>query len=445
MKEMLRIVHGRLDEGTDGRLTDYNLEVFAGDIMYVQGMEGSGIRTLVRVLAGDAKLSEGELLLSGGAADDYTRNRAQQYKVYTITSEQELVESLTVTENLEAIRRVGVPLRIFHKRSAQKRVAEYLRDAGIEVSADDEIWKLSQRDRRKLSILKARLHGAELVILDATHGRFAGQDAGELCELICKANAEGVTFIILTRHYEMFAEIATRLQLMADGMDIKEWGSLTHRVRSCLQNPAAAPLRDSDREKMAFIGLYDREWETEAGIWQYLRTLQQQNPELWEEVIRAEVPDEGTGFAEGIVLIPAGGRDQFVPEITLADNLVLAIPERAGRFGYLAPNVQAAIAARFYRETGISPDKQYAGDLDRLERKLFMLYRASLKKPGIIILESPYTGLNTLQTQQLRSYMLSLQEKGIRIFYFSRNAEDFREDCCQVILSENGRRAKIST
>ncbi len=37
MKEVLRILHGRQKTGSSNILRDYNLEVYEGEIVYIQG------------------------------------------------------------------------------------------------------------------------------------------------------------------------------------------------------------------------------------------------------------------------------------------------------------------------------------------------------------------------------------------------------------------------
>lgn len=104
MKELLRITHGMQDQAGEDALYDYNLEVYEGEILYIQGMPGNGIRTLMNIFAGDCALKSGKLLLNGKEVSGYNRDGAFLHGIYTITAERDLVEILTVAENLEAIR-----------------------------------------------------------------------------------------------------------------------------------------------------------------------------------------------------------------------------------------------------------------------------------------------------------------------------------------------------
>ncbi len=516
MKELLRIVHGRLDEVGEDALRDYNVEIYEGDILYIQGIEDSGIRTLAKVFAGDCALKGGSLFLNGKKVEDYDRNTAYYYQIYTITAERDLVETMSVAENLEAVRHLPFSLLPYNRKKTERKVDEYLKKERLDIQANEEPWMLSQTDRKKLSILKANMHGARLIILDATHGIYEGKEAEEISELIRRTNAEGITFVILSRYYTLFAEIANRIQVLSAGIDLKEWGCINHRIRLCLRRPArgtaasdltrrepaagtagwnagtgtvgtdigrrntAAVLwadtavyagtelsetgeageltdRRSDSELSLsaesmesgkyFLGMYDYEWEMEDGIWHYLSFVQRQNPVFWEKEVRAHIPETGESFCRNTVVIPANSGESLVSNLGIADNLLLPIPFRAGRgpARVIHPDIRRNIAKKFYRMTGIDQSKTQIRDLNRIQRKILSIYRWELVHPGIMILESPYSGLTLEEKVALRTYLQSVEKREIRILYFSKTPEDMREDCEKIILTQNGKNAKIAT
>ncbi|MCD8014756.1 MAG: ATP-binding cassette domain-containing protein [Lachnospiraceae bacterium] len=485
MKELLRIVHGRLDDVGEDALRDYNVEIYEGDILYIQGIEDSGIRTLAKVFAGDCALKGGSLFLNGKKVEDYDRNTAYYYQIYTITAEQELVETMSVAENLEAVRHLPFSLLPYNRKKAERKVDEYLEKERLDIRADEEPWMLSQTDRKKLSILKANMHGARLIILDATHGIYEGKEAEEISELIRRTNAEGITFVILSRCYTLFAEIANRIQVLAGGVDLKEWGSMDDRVRLCLRRPAAGTAaagteeatagadaaahnrmegesgktadRKSETEMLSpyeseepaegFLGIYDYEWEMEDGIWHYLSFVQRQNPLFWEKEVRAHIPEAGESFCRGTVVIPVNSGESLVSNLDIADNLLLPIPGRAGRGPVRAirRDIRRNIIEKLYRMTGIEPDKTEISDLDRIQRKILSIYRWELAHPKIMILESPYSGMTLEETARLRTYLHDVEKRGSRILYFSKTPDEMREDCDRIICTQNGKNAKIAT
>lgn len=449
MREMLRIRHGMQDDRKDDMLRDYELRVFEGDIFYIQGIEGSGIGTLVSLLAGECALKQGELRLFEKKVENYDRNTAYQYGIYTITAEKNLVEALTVTENLEAVRYLPFPGQYYNQRQAERRVAEYLQKEQVDVPADACLWMLSKKERQKLSILKAKMHGAQMIVLDASSDVYEGKEAEELCELIQRANAEGITFVILSECYAMFAEIANRIQIVSQGRDLKEWYGMTDRVRRYLHHEMLkeAELAVQKDDSFLFLGMYDYEWEMKGCIWDYLNYVKSHNPEIWEKYIGAAIPESGCSQEQKTAVIPRESGEYLLKNLSIADNLIMSIPHRVGknRFGLIKKRIRRNIAGDFYKKMGIDPRIDHVEDLSTVQKKILSIYRFELDRPRIMILESPYGGMNQEERQTLREYLRLLAKMGIRIIYFSKSREEIAEDCCRVIVTQNGERAKITT
>lgn len=454
MKELLRITHGMQDEIGEDALYDYNLEVYEGEILYIQGMPGSGIRTLMNIFAGDCALKSGRLLLNGREVPDYNRNGAFLHGIYTITAERDLVETLTVAENLEAIRYLPFSGRLYSRKHSIRRVNKYLEQEGVQISAEDYVWTLGSKDRKRLSILKAKMHGARLIILDAMNELYEGKEAEEICSLIQKANREGSTFVILTWHYNMLAEIADRIQLVSRGIDLKEWRGLNDRIRSALRDPMGyrrekeEPGRMTGQERFnGFLGLYDYEWETEREFRNYLVLLRRENETLWNAEIRAELPEKGFVAGHGTVLIPQDSAEKLLMNLSVADNLILPIPRRVSRssVGWIPGHIEKNIADRFYAVTGVDALKTEIRELDRVERKILSIYRWAASHPQVLILERPYSGFHPEEVQRIRSFLQALEQNGIQIIYFSKAFDEMQLDCEKILISHNGRSAKMTT
>ena len=168
MEEVLRLVGAVREAGGMEALRDYALEVYRGDIVYVQGVPGSGARTLVSLLAGECTLQAGRLYLNAQEMPMPSRLAFWQHGMYVITAEKDLVESMSVAENLEAIRYLPNCLRRYRHEESKVKVAGFLRSQGVDVPSGAMVWSLSRGDRVRLSLLKARMHGARLIVLDAT-------------------------------------------------------------------------------------------------------------------------------------------------------------------------------------------------------------------------------------------------------------------------------------
>lgn len=444
MKEILQLEKGNLDY----RLKNYYLSVYEGDIVYIQGAFDGSIKALWEVLSGERSLDSGELFLYEEKVDNYNNNTTYIYGIKTISPIRCLVEKMTVEENLGAVRPVSFPGRIYQKRRMRKEIEKSLIEEGIHAKPQTLVWQLSELEKNKIEILKAKAEKSKIVIMDISKEYNEGKMAEELKNLIYHINTEdGVTFVILSECYSPLLEIATRVQLVLDGKDRKEWHGLTDDVRECLKNGSFLEKNKQITENVEknFIGLYDYEWEEANNIWRFLEVFRVNNPKEWRQWLDADIPEYGNGIKNRTVIVTRDSADCLLKNLSIGENLTIALTDKIGVVGVIKRNLQKRLEKNYYEEQRLECSAKRVKDLTRVQRKILSIARWELKKPAVMILESPYSGMNQEEEVQIRTYLQKLHRKGIRIIYFSKNPEDFTKDCSKMIYTNNGKSAKINT
>ncbi len=444
MRELIRIERGELNGG----LRNYHLTIFEGDILYIQSLSQNSLRCVRDVLSGTRSLESGRLLIGEEKVSVYDSAAAARLGVYAVSFGWEFVETMSIAENLK-------PLRPFwHLYSVSRNVKEiraYFEKEQVHLDPEEPVWKLSEGERKKLGLLKASLRNARLVILDLTSERLEGRTAEEICQMVKSRNAADQTaFLILSIGYTPIAEAATRVQVLHRGRDLKEWWEVSPKVRERLRSGVLfSPDRrkSGDAKERLFTGLYDYEWECADDIWEYLRRVKRNEPQVWKEHLNLEIPESGDGRKGGSVVIPAHSEEKLLPNLTVEENLTIAMGSRIahGKYGCIYPRLQRNLVENFCRENGFEKTKERISDLSRVQRKILSVSRFALAKPQAILLDSPYGDLNAREEEQFREYLLGLARRGIKIFYFSRSRESMELDCRIIICTKNGESAKIDT
>lgn len=459
MKELLKISHGYFESPRGDSLRDYEICVHEGDIMYVQGLEDTGIRTLVRILEGETALDKGTVYFHGKRLEQKDRKAAMEQGLYVISGENNLVSGMTVADNLEAVRDVPFWLSVYHKKKAVRQAAAYLEKERVEISPEAYLWSVSRKNLQKLSIIKAKMHGASLIVLDMTGFSGDGVYTEELCELILRTNQEGISFLILSEHYSLFAEIATRIQVMSYGRDLKEWRGIHDQVRQILRDGLAVrreyrvpcgssdSIRSMEDPERFLFGLYDREWEMREEIWTFLRFVKTYNRELWERYLNAQIPPDHTCLKGDTVVIPADSALQLPEHLSVTDHLILPLKKRLAVpvFGFIRKRVIQNVENQFHKVTGIDPKGKMPGELTLTERKILSIFRYTLQRPRILILENPYAGLNIEEIYILKSFLRNLRSNGVFIVCYSRDRQRLTEDCFAILETRGGKEGKMTT
>lgn len=443
MKELLRIEKGTVE----GYLNHYCLTVYQGDILYIQSFSEKNLKVLQDVLSGERQLESGQIYLNEKKIESYNTGTAREYGIYTVTFGREFVDHMSIAENMKRI----MPLyRVYSRCENSRQIREYLRKEQFFLNEQMPVWSLSDGERKKLGVLRAKLFGARFVILDLNRGQIEGKTADEICQLILKLQQEGITFLILSSHYTEISRIATRTQYFSKGQDVKEWWVMTEEQREMLANGELFFRSNEKRAKKdvrVFTGIYDYEWEMTSGIWNFLSYVKKNNPEVWERYIGVEVPAEGKVFEKGTVIVPRDGAELLLDNLSIGENLTILAGKRiaTGRYGKIHKKYQQILEQDFYRKLQLPDSVKKISELSLLQRKILFISRFELLHPKEIILESPYGDLSWEDTMALESYLQELDQKGIRIIYVAQAMDRMPHDCRYIIHVKKGKNAKITT
>jgi len=441
-KEIIRIKHGAQYESNNNILRDYNLEVYAGEIIYIQGLSGSGVMALFDLLSGNSNLDTGEIYLNEKKITECNQSILLQNGIYTINAELGLVNSFTVAENMEAIRKVGSLVKIFSKKKAVHKVNSYLDKEGVLIRGDSIVREVTQEEKIKLSILKAKLYEAKVIVLDFTTEYYEGIFAKELGELISRINQEGISFVILSERLLPLIRVANRVQLVQNGIDLMEWDYYDDAVKSILfqQVEYRKEFNMNPMEKM-FLGLYDYYWGMDKNIWEYLDSLKKDNPGYWDNYLNVKLLKPGLYYDGETVIIPKESSSFLLNNFGIVDNIAITIPKRIGKskYGILRKKYAIKVAKDFYKIIGVADKMKSIEDLNNVQKKILSIYRWEVARPKVIILEYPYIAMDIAEIEILRNYLKHVALKGIHIVCFSNSLEEMKYDCNIIISTENGK------
>lgn len=183
--------------------------VSAGEMLWVQGANGSGKTSLLRMLCGLASPESGAVLWDGR---DIRANRDQLHEDLLYAGHAAAVkDDLTARENL----RFGLAQSGIHASDAQAHAA--LAEFGLDTRADVMTRALSQGQKRRVALARLALATAKpLWILDEPFTAL-DRDASQLVQSHLEAHLQRGAVVVFTSHQDVdFAHSrVTRLRLDA--------------------------------------------------------------------------------------------------------------------------------------------------------------------------------------------------------------------------------------
>jgi heme ABC exporter ATP-binding subunit CcmA len=188
-------------------LAGADLEIDAGEIVLVAGANGAGKTTLLRCCAGLLPLRAGTAEVLG---HDLTRDRRSLRRSLALVGHETFCyDDLTVAENV----------RFAARASGQRApdVTGLLERVGLDRQAEVAHGRLSQGQRRRLSLAIALGRDPRLLLLDEPHAGLDSEGRAVLDAVIAAAPAEDRTVLLASHELELARNLATREVQIVDG------------------------------------------------------------------------------------------------------------------------------------------------------------------------------------------------------------------------------------
>ncbi len=201
-KESIEVLHG------------LNLDIAPKDFLAIMGPSGSGKTSLLNLIGGLDKPTEGEVLVGGQRIDNLSSSALAKWRaqhVGFIFQFYNLMPMLTAEKNVE------LPLLLTNLSSAERmrNVQAALSLVGLADRAKHKPSELSGGQQQRVAIARAIIADPTLLVCDEPTGDLDRATAEDILGLLQLLNREQGKTIIMVTHDPKAAEYASR-QLHVD-------------------------------------------------------------------------------------------------------------------------------------------------------------------------------------------------------------------------------------
>lgn len=199
-----------------------NLKLHRGEILALLGENGAGKSTLMNIVYGLYHADEGEVFIKGEPVELVSPRDAIDRGVGMVHQHFQLVQPMTVTENIilgSEVTQGGIFLDL---NEARADVAELSERYGLEVDPDGVIEELPVGVQQRVEIIKALYRNAEILILDEPTSVLTPQEIEDLFRVMRGLAARGNSIIFITHKLKEVLAVADRIVVMRDGRVVGE-------------------------------------------------------------------------------------------------------------------------------------------------------------------------------------------------------------------------------
>jgi simple sugar transport system ATP-binding protein len=207
--------------GTVRALRNVSFDLERGKILGLVGDNGAGRTTLLNILSGGLRPSNGEICIKGKEIQFKSPADAMKKGIAIVYQFLELVDIAKVWENFfmgrELTKRIG-PLVFLDVERMKRFAAESIAKYGHTLDIEREIGELSGGQRQIIAVTRAIDANPEILLLDEpTHG-LSKRVIKDVFDLLRKAKVEKDTSIIITSQwYEQVSDFIDEVIVLRRG------------------------------------------------------------------------------------------------------------------------------------------------------------------------------------------------------------------------------------
>ena len=195
---------------------DLDLVIEDGEWLAVQGRTGHGKSTLLNLLGGLDRATEGTVELDGtdlGALRETQLTRVRAESIGFVFQTFNLIPTLSAAENVEA---ALIPLSI-GRASRGSRVAAALASVGLGDRASHLPSELSGGQQQRVAIARALVKEPKVLLADEPTGNLDEDTRDEIISLLERLWRERGLTLVLVTHDTSIARRAQRVGVMSNG------------------------------------------------------------------------------------------------------------------------------------------------------------------------------------------------------------------------------------
>ena len=198
-------------------LDNAHLEVRAGEVMALVGENGAGKSTLMKILTGIYQKDGGSIEYFGQEIEIHGPRDAQSKGICIVHQELNLMQDLTVAENIFIGREPGKGL--FLNQGEQNRMTEeLLASLHLNINARTQIKRLTVAKQQMVEIAKALSYqNTKVLIMDEPSTALTNSEIEDLFTFIRQLKATGVGIVYISHRMDELKQITDRITVMRDG------------------------------------------------------------------------------------------------------------------------------------------------------------------------------------------------------------------------------------
>jgi monosaccharide-transporting ATPase len=462
-------------------LEDVDFSLSRGEVHSLVGENGAGKSTLIKVLTGVEHLEAGSIELEGELVQVRSPQHSQELGISTVYQEVNLCTNISVAENIvlghEPHRFGSIDWRKMNRLASQA-----LKRLETDIDVSRPLGNYSLAIQQMVAIARSlEFTSAKILILDEPTSSLAVHETDLLFDVVRKLKSEGIGIIFVTHFLDQVYRIADRITVLRNGKLVGTYETVSIPLVELIAKMLGRSITDLDAVIKSKVEHEQKESEErvleakglgrtgalepvdlELGVSEVLGVaglLGSGRTEVANLLFGIDKPDSGQltlkgkeigkfspleSLKNGLALCPEDRKAEgIVGDLTIRENIILALQARYGWFKFLSTEKQNEIARKFIQLLGIvtpSPE-QLAKNLSGGNQQKLILARWLATDPQVLILDEPTRGIDVGAKAEIQKLVLDLADEGKSSVFISSELEEVLRVSDRVVVMRDHKKA----
>ena len=450
-----------------------------GEIHALMGENGAGKSTLIKCLTGINDFESGEIHIDGidGPVRNHSTRDAQNVGISTVYQEVNLCPNLSVAENLFIGREPLTKLHTVDRKSYNKRSQKIMDDLGISVDVTQNLENYSLAIQQMVAIARAVDMECKVLILDEPTSSLDDEEVEKLFTLMRRLRDQGVGIVFVTHFLEQVYAVCDRITVLRNGKYVGEYP-----IADLPRVKLVAAMMGKDLDDLAEIKKEQKDYSKEpmeisAKGLSHAGTIKPFNldihkgevvgiggllgsgrSELARCIYGADKAQTGTlevageqvkinqpidAMNKGMGMLPDDRKAEgIIADLSVRENIILALQAKRGMFKQLSRAKQEEIAARYIDLVQIKTADQetLVKQLSGGNQQKVILARWLATDPDFLILDEPTRGIDIGTKSEIQKLIVKLAGEGKSVLFISSEIEEMLRTCSRMVIMRDGQK-----
>ena len=230
-------------------LSDVRFELMPGEVHALMGENGAGKSTLMKILAGVYTKDSGRIVYNGREVAFANPREAQAAGVGIIHQELQLMNHLTVAQNIFIGREPKLAFGLLlDEEKLNRDTAALLDHMALRLSPRANVGKLTVAKQQMVEIAKALSHNTRVLIMDEPTAALNNTEIDELFKMIRELKSRGVGIVYISHKIDELKQISDRVTVLRDGEYVGTVPTATTSIDTIISMMVGRTLTDVARD-----------------------------------------------------------------------------------------------------------------------------------------------------------------------------------------------------